>query len=280
MQKVIAFLALVGFAQALNVLQEDDDLHIKMPEPITPDEKSVKEVPTVGLSLVQSESKLDMFEMGILHASMKAIVNAKVKKTMNYIRHTKSEYEQGNVDQRMAIQDKAHALALDGQGTRDYNKELCWSLWGEQSQLASTLSFYYCPSLIYPVQSRRDKIIDVTKWAGKPESRVRSAELTWYLWNCVLYSTVSGVVAFLDPSVTYSTSHNYMVAGKDRVAKILPFIGFPDGSFLTNSVEWHCNLEACIAPIQAWAAQKNFVYSKYSSKGQALEVIVPLKLWR
>lgn len=287
MQQSIAFLVLVGLAQASNVLKtqenqdmslEDDGLSIKMPEAIVPEKMPAKEAPKVSLSLVQSESQLGMFESGILSASLRPIVKAKVRKAMTHVRHTKEEYQHGTVDQRKAIQDKAHAMIMNGVGTREYNFELCNELWSEASELASALTFYYCPELIFPTYEI-DGFPDLDDVVSMGASRMKSAYLTFYLWTTVL-DQASEVKYYLADDVVYSWGYDGLLSGKSNVEKSFPFIGFPDGSYLSSPVEWHCDMTGCIAPLAAWSAQKNYVYSKFNGAGLATELIVPLGLWR
>lgn len=291
MQNAIACLGVLGLAQAANVLNTrnaqdmpvEGDLHIKMPEASMPEKMTVKETPKVGLSFVQSHGQVDMFENSILHSSLKPILAAKVKKTMTYFRHFKDEYEQGTVNERSAIREEAHALALNGMGLRNYNQELCWQLWGQTGELASTLSFFYCPSITFSDSQIRNfrNMEDISLgWIDQPLSRERSAHRTFGFWSNVLFGRgESFQYLYLKSDVKYWSSSRGFWEGRDAVLQTLPYIGWPEASKLSNPVEWHCDLYSCIAPISAWSGQSNYVYAKFHSKGIE-EIIIPLDLWR
>lgn len=288
MQNGIALLVLLGVAQASNVLKtqemrdmslEDDGLTIKMPEAIVPEKMPIKEAPKVGLSLVQSESQLGMFESRILHASLKPVLKAKVKNAMKYVRQANDAYEHGTVDQKKAIQDKAHGMIMNGAGARFFNEELCLELWGETSEFASKLSWFYCPEPRFPTIFIDDffELFEVEKMAA---SRQRSAYLSYYLWTRKLTQSSMSVSDLLADNIIYFWGYDQQLVGKANVDQVLPYVGFPSGSWLSSAVEWHCDLSSCITPVAAWSAQKNYVYASFNDAGKADYVIIPLSLWR
>jgi hypothetical protein len=189
MKDTIAILLLAGLAQAATLGNVQDttqeiqgeDLMIKMPEAVTSQIIKAGEKPQASLSLVQAETtqQLGMFESGVLHASLKPIVAAKVNKVMSFIHKTKDEYKHGTEDQKKAIQDKATSLIMNGMGTRAYNIALCEELWSEYTEIAGVLSFYFCPALIFPATNLAGAPpLSVVK--GEGASRLRSAFLTEY----------------------------------------------------------------------------------------------------
>merc|ERR1719263_924795 len=126
---------------------------IKMPDAVA--HESIKAKPRASLSLAQEQTtqKLGMFESGVLHASLKPIVKAKVNKVINFIQSTKEDYAHGTEDQKKVIQQKAESYVMQGSGTRAFNEELCMELWGEATEMSGYLSFYYCPNVIFPMVS-------------------------------------------------------------------------------------------------------------------------------
>lgn len=286
MKNCIAILLLSGFTQAAvlsNVVdateEATEDLSIKMPEVVAQQTANTK--PQASLSLVQSETntQLGMFESGVLHGSLKPIVKAKVKKTMNFVRSTKDQYEHGTTEEKKAIQAKAESLIMTSTGTREYNEELCMALWSEYSEIAGILSFAFCPSLIFPATNLAGAP-PLASVQGSAPTRLRSAFLTQYFWNAELSKDVSSVQSMLSPGVCYYWGQTDGICGVDKVSKTLPYIGFPADSKLSDPVQWHCDTTSCIAPVKAWAEHSNFCLLTFDSTGKVTEAIVPLDLWR
>lgn len=272
---------------------------IKMPEAVGEIIKA-GEKPAASLSLVQAETtqQLGMFESGVLHSSLKPIVKAKVNKVANYIRATQDEYAHGTEDQKKEIQNKASSLIMQSMGTRGANGELCELLWSLMTDLAGALSFFYCPSIAFPSAFVAGAPpYSVVKGSGA--SRLRSAFLTEYFWEAMLSASKSKIKDMLGAGVMYYWGasdgakgytdvgpHAKMpksgggLTGKNMVEVVLPYIGFPVGSKLSNPVDWHCDTTTCIAPVRAWAWHSNYCLTTFSADGLVTEVIIPLSLWR
>lgn len=287
MKNCIAILLLSGFTQAAILSSKNKDaveeateeLSIKMPEVVAQQTATTK--PQASLSLVQSEAntQLGMFESGVLHGSLKPIVKAKVKKVMNFIQTTKDQYEHGTEEERKSMMAKAESFIMTGTGTRGYNEELCAQLWTSATEAASTLSFFYCPSIVFPSNDLTGTPpMDTIK--SSPESRLRSAFLTQYFWNAMLSKESQTVTDFLAPTVSYYWGNMEGVKGKEKVSKIVAYIGFPEDSSLGNPVEWHCDTTTCIAPLKAWAQHENYCLTTFDASGLITEIIIPLQLWR
>lgn len=288
MQRSVAIFLLAGLAQAAllsqvqdKTTQEDaaEDLMIKMPEAI--DIIKAGEKPRASLALVQADTtqQVGMFESGVLHASLKPIVKAKVNKVISFIHKTKDEYQHGTEDQKKAIQDKATSLIMQGMGTRAYNLALCEELWSEYTEIAGVLSFYFCPALIFPATNLAGAP-PLSTVKGEGASRLRSAFLTEYFWKSMLSNNKKAVIDFLSDDVTYYWGASTGLVGKKQVSQVLPYIGFPEGSKLSNPVEWHCDTTTCIAPVKAWAEHMNYCLLTFGAGGDVTEAIVPLSLWR
>jgi len=288
-----AFL-LVGLVQAVHLKNvamqhEDDELTIKMPDAIAPEEaehkirsfKVAHGAPETSGSLVQAEtsSQLGMLESGVLHSSMKPIVKAKVKKVLNFIQNNKDTYETGTPEQKKELQQKAESLIMQGSGTRSFNLDLCNDLWNDISQWSGDLSFYYCPQLIFPDKSMSGTPPLNLAQTQSP-SRLRSAFLTEYWWDAMLHGHQNQVIAMLDNDVCYYAGAGGGTCGIQDVSKIVPHLGFPTGSKVSRPVQWHCDTNSCIAPVKAWADHAQFCLTTWGSNGKLTEIIVPLNLWR
>jgi hypothetical protein len=277
--KVVAILLLAGLAQA-----EEEDLMIKMPEAVTQTIIKAGEKPQADLALVQVETnqQLGMFESGVLHASLKPIVKAKVKKVMNFIHDTKDEYEHGTEDQKKSIRDKATSLVMMDAGTRGYNGELCIDLWNEATEVAGALSHFYCPGLVFPdsgffsYQMPQYKSVQ-----GSGPSRLRSAWLSFiFLKDLISYSSEAAILDFLADDVSYYWGRGDGLLGKAKVGKTLPYIGFPEDTWIHSPVEWHCDMTSCLAPVTAWSHQENYILTTFGGGGLLSEIIIPLYIWR
>merc|ERR1719191_1313030 len=241
---------------------------IKMPEAVAESIIKAGEKPQANLALVQTETtqQLGMFESGMLHASLKPIVKAKVNKVMNYIRATKDEYKDGTEDQKKAIQDKASSLVMMSMSTRGVNTELCEALWSEFTEQAGKLSFQYCPGLVFPTTSVAGAPpLKLVKTDGV--SRLRAAFLTEYFWKFMLSHHTAAVTEFLDKKVCYYWGGSEGFCGFDAVSRVLPYVGFPEGSKLSNPVFWHCDTTTCIAPVKAWAEHRNYCLTTFGAGG-------------
>lgn len=289
---VIALLIVGAQAAQLSQKTEEDnaqedtyDMTIKMPALAEPDTGYAMKPKSTSLSLVQAETgtQLGMFESGVLHASLKPILKAKVNKVMNFLQSTATEYEHGTVDQKSAIMSKAESLIMKGATTRGFNVELCNLLWGQATEESSTLSFYYCPTLVFPAQHAQGGPSYQTL-QGEGPSRLRSAFLAQAFWRAVLGGSGGAlqdkVIEMLGSDVCYYWGNVPGVCGKESVARTLPYIGFPAESRLSNVVHWHCDTTSCLTPITAWAKSENYCLVTFGAGGKVSEVIIPLSLWR
>jgi len=300
MIKGIAFLLAGGLAQAALLknnesvnqdhrVETEGDLAIKMPDAVAPEIKAIApdtEKPKMSQSLIQETSsmELDMVEGGVMDATMKPIVKAKVKKVMSFIQSRNDEYEHGTEDQRKALRSKAESLIMQSSGTRGYNEELCNELWGEATQWAGDMSTYYCPSITYPAWSMRWEAggSDVPPYEllfqSKP-SALRSAWLTDTWITHFLQAKVALVIDQFCDDVSYYDGTT-TIEGITKVSQTLPMIGMPWTSELTGPEYWICNTECCLTPVIAWAQRDNYFMSCYAESGCLKEVIIPLNLWR
>jgi len=285
MRKVCAFLFLGGLAQAAQLSdstqhthEDDEDLSIKMPESVAAP-KTMAKGPSASLVQDQVTTQLGMFESGILHSSLKPIVKAKVNKVVSFIAATKEDYQHGTADRKKAIQQKAETLVMAGAGTRGFNHELCNNLWSESTEMAGYLSFYYCPSLVFPSNDLSGAPPYKTVASGEP-SRLKSAFLTQYFWDAMLSGGKNTVVEMLAENVCYYWGNQPGVCGKQFVERTLPYIGFPDSSKVSSPVNWHCDTTTCIAPVTAWAQHSNYCLLTFGGGGRITEAIIPLDLWR
>merc|ERR1719161_2583872 len=115
--------------------------------------------------------------------------------------------------------------------------------------------------------------------AASPPSRLRAAFLSKFFWKDMLTKNVAAVTASLAKDVCYYYGSAPGICGKLKVAKKLPYIGFPQGSVLANPVYWHCDVNSCLIPMKAWGDAQNYVLTTFGSSGNVTEVIVPLSLW-
>lgn len=286
MRTCIAILLLSGITQAALLSKAQDaaeaateELSIKMPEVVAQQTTNTKPQASSSLAQTETNTELGMLESGVLHASLKSIVKAKVKKVMNFIKTNANEYEHGTAEEKKAIQTLADSLILPSTGTREYNKDLCNNIWSEQNELASTLGKVYCPTFVLPKTdlSAEPEYESVKK---DPESRLRSAFLAKHFWDTLLDKDVNNFVAMLDPEVCYHWGDGPGHCGKEKVARTLPFIGFPGGTKKGDPVTWKCDTTSCIVPIKAWAEQSNYCLTTFGTNGLVKEVIVPLEQWR
>lgn len=254
---------------------------IKMPEVVSHEGIKAAEKPQASLSLVQSQAtqQLGMLESGLVHASLKPIVQAKVKKVMNYVRATKDEYEHGTEDQKKAIKAKAHSLVMLGAGTRIFNEELCYALWGEATETAGELSFFYCPLLVWPSANVKETPpLEVV--LGEAPSRMKAAFLSYYFWDAIVNFDAETAKWMMAPDITYYWGGYNSLKGYYDVSMTLPYVGFPEDTKISNPVAWHCDTASCIVPIKAWAGHSNYVMSSFGNGGKCSEVIIPMNLWR
>merc|ERR550514_598712 len=278
--KVVAILLLAGLAQA-----EEEDLMIKMPEAVTKDIIKAGEKPQADLALVQqveTTQQLGMFQSGVLHASLKPIVKAKVKKVMNLIHDTTEEYEHGTEQQKAALQEKATSLINIDMGTRAYSDLLCETLWNEATEMAGVLSHYYCPGIVYQEGGALASYAPSAMSAmGATPSRLRSAYLSYYFFrNLISFAGTEETIDMLGTDVAYYWGAGAGLVGKAKVSKTLPYIGFPEDAWFHNLVEWKCDTACCLVPITGWSEMVNYGLSCFLANGKVSEVIIPLAIWR
>lgn len=304
MVKAIVFLLLGGPAQAallmdqMNHSQEEaeGDLAIKMPDAVTPEikatipEMKTQEKPQFSQSLVESQSasQLGMFESGVLKASLKPIVKAKVKKVAIFLETHKGEYEHATEDRRVELKSKLESLIMMGAGTRGFvNEELCNLLWGIPEEWAGGMSATYCPDIAYTQGSIKwfgstagnDEMPPLLLLQESAPSRLRTAYLTQYFGGFWILDLDSHVIDMLADDVTYFDGTTTVV-GKASVSMVFPTIGLPETARVLGPYRWHCDESTCIVPVLAWASHDNYCLFKFSSAGMVEEIIVPLNLWR
>jgi len=299
MNKSLALLLLTVVSQAKAMIQmsaaeEDDgvDLTIKMPDAVVSAEQLPMEklqefktkTPKMSSALVENEKKAlvesqqGMFESGVFDASLKPILKAKVNKVMNFLKSNSEEYEQGTADQKSAIIDKASSLIMTGTGVRGYNLELCHLLWAEATEEASKLSFMYCPALQFPPSDMAGIPPYTLVKAGVP-SRLRSAYLTQHFWREMLTHHKRSIQMMMAPDICYYQGTGPGVCGHGHVSQSMPYVGFPDGTYVGEVVRWHCDTFSCLVPITAWGESENYCLSTFNEEGLVTEVIIPLDLW-
>jgi hypothetical protein len=270
---------LSGTAEVSNTQEDQEVLSIKMPEAVAV-AASQKVAPKVAsLSLVETSSEVGMIESGVLSATLKPLVKAKVNKVMSFINTMKGEYEHGTEDQKKAVQSKAESLIMMGSSARGYNMALCDELWASMSELAGKLSFYFCPSLVFPAADAGSIPPLEVVMSGDP-SRLRSAFLTSYFWSAAIGYNSFGVITMLAPTVCYYWGKDGNTCGRTKVMQKLPYIGWPSSTKLSDPVYWHCDSTTCIAPIKAWSDHQNYCLASFGPAGLVVEAIVPLVLWR
>lgn len=305
MVKAIVFLLLGGLAQAALLMDQmnhsqveeaEGDLAIKMPDAVTPEIKAIipeikaKEKPQISQSLVESQStsQLGMFESGVLSASLKPIVKAKVKNVAIFIEKAKDAYEQGTEDQRKELKSKLESLIMLGAGTRGFvNDELCNLLWGLAEEWAGEMSSRYCPDVAYPngaIEWKGELVgsDEYPPWvvvAKSEPSRLRSAFLCKYFSEDWIRGNVDEVISFLHPDVTYFDGVT-QITGKNHVSQLFPYIGLPFNAKMLPPYRWHVDKTTCLAPLLAWAEHDNYVMFTFNAVGQVTDIIVPLSLWR
>lgn len=244
----------------------EEGLSIKMPE-------AIAAVKTAPLDKAQEQKAI------VSGASPKSMIKAKTHKISQFLQKAKGEYEEGTEDQKKAIQAKAVSLMMNSASVRDAGGDLCPLLWSSATELAGKLSFFFCPSLVFPT-GNADGTPLYAAVSGSPASRMRSAFLTKFFWAAILGHDSSGVIEHLAPSVCYYAGNGNEICGIDMVSKTLPYIGFPQTSHVSDPVYWHCDTTTCIAPVKAWAEHQNYCLTAFDSSGLVTEAIIPLTLWR
>jgi len=130
---------------------------------------------TKAITNTKSVSKISqMLESGIVGSELKPIVRAKVNNVLQFLQDQSEEYENGSSDVRKQVLRKAEDLIMQHSGTRSFNTELCKELWGQATEVASQLSFFYCPALAFP-PVELSGTPSMKELQQQPPSRLRSA---------------------------------------------------------------------------------------------------------
>jgi len=251
--------------------------------------EGIKAEPSVKAALMEGETKAitntksvskisQMLESGIVGSELKPIVRAKVNNVLQFLQDQSEEYENGSSDVRKQVLRKAEDLIMQHSGTRSFNTELCKELWGQATEVASQLSFFYCPALAFP-PVELSGTPSMKELQQQPPSRLRSAFLTQHFWRSMLHGGGSEVVDMLDKDVCYYAGASPAVCGFNFVKGTLPHVGFPTGSQAALPVSWHCDTTTCLVPIKAWGQKENSVLTSWGNNGKLSEVIIPLDLW-
>lgn len=296
-------------------VEETPELTIKLPEAIADEVKELEELdekvltgqekygeapthnvaegikaePSVKTALMEGETQAitntrsvsrlsNMLESGIVGSELKPIVRAKVNSVLQFLQDQSGEYENGSSDARKQVLRKAEDLIMQHSGTRSFNIELCKELWNEATEVASQLSFFYCPALTFP-PTELTGTPSVKELQKQPPSRLRSAFLTQHFWRSMLHGGASEIVDMLDDDVCYYAGASPAVCGFGHVKGTLPHVGFPRDSQTALPVSWHCDTTSCLVPVKAWGQKENFVLTSWGHGGKLNEVIIPLDLW-
>lgn len=261
--------AALSVAEMSKSEKENDALFIKMPQAVA----SAKMVPPAKAQEVQS-----LVSAAPSSAAQESMIKAKVHKVIQFVSSAEDEYAQGTEDQKKSILTKTHSLIMLGAGSRGANFELCNVIWSWGTLLTSTMAYYYCPRVIPMSDYLPSPSLESV--AMEPPSRLRSAYLTAYAWDYILWGDTSSILSFIGED-TWFFNGVWHFGGFEELRNVIPYIGFPSDTFATEPVYWHCDTWQCIAPIQAWAKHQNYcLTSFYPFSRRWNAIVVPLDLWR